>query len=121
MFFVDYKHIELLENDIAISCKRVDGKKISAVKNWKPTSPFRLKVKATVVKNGQRKIKKRTFLYENIYMVDALKEAEKELDTLLDEIHSEFKAPVPQNDDKNEKMSLGKAFMRSLDFRNWKQ
>ena len=118
MFFKDYKHIELLEDDITISSNRTDGKKIKGVKNWKPTNPFRLRVKATVVKNGKRKIKKRTFLYENMYMVDALKKAQAEHRLLIDEIKAErFSPATTAPTDKDEMYTFGRAFYRSLDSR----
>ena len=118
MFFKDYKHIELLEEDITISTKRTDGKKIDAVKNWKPTNPFRLRVKATVVKNGKRKIKKRTFLYENMNMVDALKNAQAEHRKLIDEIKSERHSPsIDAPTDKDKMFTFGEAFTRSLESR----
>ena len=118
MFFKDYKHIELLEEDITVTSSRTDGKKITGVKNWKPTNPFRLRVKATVVRKGKRTIKKRTFVYENIYMVDALKEAGRELDALIGEIKSAISstiATVPT--DKDKMFTFGEAFERSLDSR----
>jgi len=118
MFFIDYKHIELLEDDIAVSCKRVDERKISSVKNWKPTNPFRLRVKATVVRGGKRKIKKRTFIYDGIYMVDALKEAKKEHDKLIDEIKAEnVSVTSVAPTDKDKMFTFGEAFNRSLESR----
>lgn len=118
MLFKNFKHIELLEDDITITASRVKDKKIINVKNWKPTNPFRLRVKATVVKNGKRTIKKRTYVYEGIYMVDALKEAGKELDSLLQSIREDLnrKAPV-EEDDRNEMMTFEKAYFRSLESR----
>ncbi|WP_415405715.1 hypothetical protein ACLHDG_08080 [Sulfurovum sp. CS9] len=99
MLFKDYKHIELLE-EITIPEKRVSDSKIVNVKNWKPTNPYRLRVKATVVKNGKRTIKKRTYVYEGMYMVEALKEAGKELDALLTSIRDDIKTTtiVPAGD-----------------------
>ena len=55
-----------LEDGIAISAPRVKDKKLVKVKDWSPTNSFRLRVKATVVKYNKRRIKKHTFIYENI-------------------------------------------------------
>ena len=118
MFFKDYKHIELLEDGITISKSRISDKKLVKVKDWKPTNAFRLRVKATVVKNGKRRIKKRTFVYEGIYMVEALKEAGKELDKLIDEIKSDIASVAPlAPTDKDRMFTFGEAFHRSLDSR----
>ncbi len=134
MLFKDYKHIELLEDGITIgenrketfeSTQTVKGKrtvvattKITGVKNWKPTNPFRLRVIATVRKDGKRAIKKKTFVYENMYMVDALKEASEELKTLLKSIKKGLeKEPVEVENDKDEMMTFEKAFYRSLESR----
>ncbi len=115
MTFKNHKHIELLEDDISISKNRIDDKKLVNVKNWKPSNPFRLRVKATVRKDDKRTIKKRTFVYEGVYMVDALKEAQKELDTLLDEIREELSSTgVEAEGDKDVMMTFEKAFYRTL-------
>ncbi len=118
MLFKDYKHIELLEDGISISASRVANNKLAKVKNWKPTNPYRLRVKATVRRGGKRTIKKRTFVYQGIYMVDALRAAERELDTLLSSIRDEINAStIIVNDDRESMMTFGTAFVRSLQSR----
>lgn len=62
MTLKDYKHIELLE-EITIPTKRVKDNKIVNAKDWNPTKPFRLRVKATVMRGENRTIKKKTFSY----------------------------------------------------------
>jgi integrase len=118
MTFKDYTHIELLEDGISIAASRIKDNKIIKVKDWKPTNPFRLRVKATVRKNGKRTIKKRTYVYEGINMVAALKEAGKELEDLLKSIRKGLKKEaVEVESDKDEMMTFEKAFYRSLESR----
>ncbi len=120
MLFKDYKHIELLEDGITISESRVKDRKLVKVKDWKPTNPFRLRVIATVRKGNKRRIKKRTYLYENINMVEALKKAAHEHDVLKDAIRKEWDAPSPiigNIGDKDRMFTFDEAFNRSLDAR----
>ena len=117
MLFRDYKHIELLE-EITIPEKRVLDRKIINVKDWKPSTPFRLRVKATVRKGDKRTIKKRTYIYDGINMVNALKAAGRELDTLLDQIREELSVmDIGVKDDRNQMMTYETAFYRSLEAR----
>lgn len=115
MIFKNYKHIELLE-EITIPKNRVKDNKIVNVKNWDPKNPFRLRVKATVRKEGKRTIKKRTYVYEGINMVKALDHAEKELDKLLQAIRDED-AVQPEQDDRDKMMTFKEAYFRSVESR----
>lgn len=118
MLFKDYKHIELLEDDITIAPNRVEDRKLVKVKNWKPTNPFRLRVKATVVRGGKRTIKKRTFVYEGVNMITALEDAQDKLKVLIASIKEELKSPTIRiENDKDEMFTFEKAFYRSLESR----
>ena len=115
MTFKNYKHIELME-DITIPKNRVKDGKIVNVKNWDPKNPFRLRVKATVRKGDKRTIKKRTYVYEGVNMVNALGNAGKELDKLLESIREEQTAK-PEQDDRDKMMTFKEAYFRSVESR----